>query len=312
MEKLKSVLITGGFGNLGSWLVDFLSGKGFKVYVLSRSEKSFLSREKYIPIICDLEDEVGIKRGLSGISLNYVIHAGSMNDPFIPSYHKKSLLVNSLGTRNLLQGISDHKIAHLIYLSTYHVYGKNEGIVTEADGMNPQNDYAITHSFGEEYVRMFHRQIQLPYTILRLSNSYGCPMDVNTSKWYLVLNDFSRMACTGKKIILKTNGKPKRDFIWMGTVCRIIQSLLKLPESPNDVFNLSGGQTYNIFEIAVKVSRAWKEYSGVEVPIILNEDDHSPESELTISPDKLKKIIQFRDEDKFSEEAKKIFDLLAK
>ena len=58
------------------------------------------------------------------------------------------------------------------------VFECEEGIVNENSPVLPRNDYAITHLFGEEYVKYFNRTKNLPFTIIRLSNSYGCPKEV--------------------------------------------------------------------------------------------------------------------------------------
>jgi UDP-glucose 4-epimerase len=165
--------------------------------------------------------------------------------------------------------------------------------------------------FAEGYVKEYYMNHQLPYSIVRLTNSYGCPKDYESSKWYLVLNDLARMAVEKKQIVLKSNGLAPRDFIWMGDVCHIVKGLLSLPEAPLDTFNISGEKTFQMLEIARQVQLAYKEKYREEIPLQVNTEDKTVHADtLRVSASKLKKKVPYDATPKFKEEALKIFDFL--
>lgn len=310
--KNKNILITGGFGNLGSWLSTFFIHAGFKVYVLSKSERPSLKGLNYTFIPCDITGFSQVKQSLREVEVDYVIHAAAAADNFIPGYSRASVLVNALGTKNLLEVLSSKDLKLFVYLSTFQVYGTYEGKVTEETAPAPVNDYGISKLFGEYYVKKFSANNALPHLILRLTNSYGCPKEVNSSKWYLIVNDLSRQASFNKKIVLRSSGLAIRDFIWMGDVCDVIYKLLDKKEAHNQTFNLSGEQIFSLLDIAGFVKQAYQEKYGRSLPISTNTDDLNvyPQS-LYVSAAKLRSFVGYEIHDKFADEARAIFQLLA-
>lgn len=307
----KDVLITGGFGNLGSWLTTAFVENGYTVTVLASRKKNFLDNLNFRLIECDISDTTACEQALASAKFEYIIHTASVNDTFVKDYARKAIEVNAFGTRNLLQAVDKTALRNFIYLSTFHVYGLSTGTITEETPLQPRHDYATTHLFGEYYVRQFYNTHSLPHTILRLTNSYGCPKEKNSSKWYLVLNDLARMAFEEKKIVLQSNGQAQRDFIWMGDVCRAIAQLTSLEKAPNDVYNLSSGVTSRLLDVARAVQQAYLTRYGQELPIEVNAADTSRHTEtLLIRPDKLARLINLQPENRFEYEADRIFQFL--
>ncbi|MGB3851631.1 MAG: NAD-dependent epimerase/dehydratase family protein [Tunicatimonas sp.] len=312
MNHPPTLLITGGLGNLGSWLTDyFCRHTDYRVSVLASRKRPILSDLDFTFISCDIADQQAVTSSLGDHRFDYVVHTASVNDYFKDNFAEDALRVNALGTRNLLDHFKDQELRQFVYFSTFQVYGQRSGMITEATPPEPKNDYGTTHLFAEYYVKQFHANHGLPYTTFRLTNSYGCPKDTDSSKWYLVLNDLARTAVAEQKIVLKSNGKPSRDFIWMGDVCDIVHRTLELPEPPNDTFNISGEQTFTMLEVATFVQQAYQEVYGQQLPIQINENDTNQyASDLQVSSQKLRQRISFTTQTHFVEEAKNIFSLV--
>lgn len=298
-------------GNLGSWLTDYFIGQGWEVTILTRTTRQLEEVKGFKTILCDISSEEDCKTKLAGLNIPYVVHCASVNDGFVPGYAKLALEVNAWGTRNILEGLKGQDIKHFIYFSTFQVYGVYEGKITEETPALSRNDYGLTHLFGEGYVKEYHLNTKLPYSIVRLTNSYGCPKDYDSSKWYLVLNDLAKTALEKKQIILKSNGLAPRDFIWMQDVCKIVEGLCQLEKAPLDTFNISGEQTFKMLEIAQYVQQAYQEKYGEEIPLSVNTEDKTVHADtLFVSAEKLKKLVPYDAKPKFKEEALKIFEFL--
>ena len=313
MTNQSTLLITGGLGNLGSWLTDyFCHHTNYQVSVLASRERPILTNLDFTFIACDIADRQAVRESLNGRTFDYVVHTASVNDYFKENFAEDALRVNALGTRNLLDHFKDQAgLRQFVYFSTFQVYGQRQGLITEETPTEPKNDYGTTHLFAEYYVKQFHANHQLPYTIFRLTNSYGCPKDTDSSKWYLVLNDLARMAAAEQKIVLKSNGQASRDFIWMGDVCDIVHRTLESPNPLNDTFNISGEQTFRMIDVATSVQQAYREVYGEELPIQVNEaDTNQYADDLRVSSQKLRQRISFTTQHRFVEEAKKIFELV--
>lgn len=304
---MNKILITGGLGNLGSWLTKHFAQR-WDVYVLARNKRPILKDQSFTYLSCDITNIEACKEVFSAHQFDYIIHTASVNDGFVDDYYKLALEVNTLGTRNILEAIKGHNVKHFIYMSTFQVYGKYSGEITEDTVLEPKNDYGSTHLFSEFYLKQFEKQV--PYSVIRLTNSYGCPLDHDSSKWYLILNDLSRSAIKDKKIVLKSNGLAPRDFIWMGDVCEVFERLI-VTEPKNQIYNLAGERTYTMLEIANYVKQAYYEVYKEEIPVLVNDADQTSYPErLEVSAQKLKQIVPYDAQPHFVEEAKKIFRLI--
>ncbi len=307
------VLITGGLGNLGSWITKHLVEQKFQVTTLSNSGRDIPALAGVENLYCSVHDKKELDINLGRRRWDVIIHLASINDDNFEGYATKALEVNTLGTRNLLESISrsENPHAHFIYFSTFHVYGLNAGTISEDTVLpEPKNDYASTHLFAEYYVKQFHHSLKIPYTIFRLTNSYGCPLDRNSSKWHLVLNDLARTAVEKQILTLKSNGKPRRDFIWMGDVCTVVEQCIR-KGAANSTFNLGSGISMSMLELAELVKKAYEDFYSRPIAININHSDTNKyNSNLRVDTGKLRSHISFEPRDKMYEEVIKIFKML--
>ena len=307
------VLVTGGLGNLGSWITEHLIKAGFEITTFSSRDREVLRNLDFERVFGEIQNENDVNRLFADKNWDAVIHLASLNEQFLPGYSKKALEINAFGTRNLLQAIADNKQTkpNFIYFSTIHVYGDTSGTVNEDKVFpNPLSDYAATHLFAEYYIKLFHKTHGIPHTIFRLTNSYGCPKELNSGKWYLVLNDLAKMAFEKREIALSSNGKPRRDFIWMGDVCKIVLNCFNSPAA-NETYNLGGNCSRSILEVADLVRKEFKKKFNQPLEVAINESDlNNYENFQEVSIDKIQEKFGFSPEDKMSEEIRNIFEFL--
>ena len=304
------ILITGGLGNLGLWLTEAFLSAGATVHVLGRSEKVNLVHANYTFLKCDITDKKSLCNTIT-CYYDFCIHAASYNEHFEADYAKKALLINALGTDYICQRLLEVGVGKIIYLSTFHVYGTPRGVVNEKTPIQPNNDYGLTHYFAEKYIEKYNRNSGLKYSILRLTNSYGCPRDIKTNKWYLLLNDLAKNVFETEKIKLSSNGNACRDFIWMGDAVAIIQAVMENDSTNNNIFNLSFGVSRRLFDVAVLVQSAYFQYSGKLIEIEVSDSDLKEYTDFRVSNEKLKSVIEFTPVDKFIEESINIFKMLS-
>lgn len=308
---MNRVLITGGLGNLGSWLTDYLlHNTNMEVHVLSSKSNYYPLSRAYHLLTADVADFEALKSCLGSYSFDYVYHLASVNDTFVADYDQLAYQINVLGTQNIINLLPKESIKKFVYLSTFHVYGPQKGQIDENTQCHPPNSYGSTHLEAEKIVSsQFDKN---KFAIFRLSNSYGCPRLSNNNKWYLVLNDLCHQAFTNQKIQLLSNGKPTRDFIWMGDVCEVLYQSISHPHLIG-IFNLNSGQLFSMYQIAEKVQKAYKDFSGHNISIFLNEEDTKAHiSDWFLSNEKLQKVISFSFQNKIEAEAIRIFKLLKK
>jgi UDP-glucose 4-epimerase len=308
---MSKVLITGGLGNLGSWLTDYLlQNTDWEIYVLSSKPNYYEFSRPYHLLTVDITDKEALDNVLKPFAFDYVYHLASVNEIFVAGYDELAHRVNVLGTQNLIDVFGSKIPKKWVYLSTFYVYGAPKGVIDEHTICAPLHSYGSTHLLAE---RIFQSQIpEKNQAIMRLSNSYGCPKLPNNSKWFLVLNDLCKQAVEHKKIKLLSNGKPTRDFIWMGDACEILYQSIR-NEEIYGVYNLNSEQVYSMYEIASFVQKAFFEYCGQEIEVEVNtEDQKEYKEDWHLSNQKLINKLPFEFHNQIASEAQKIFKLLEK
>lgn len=291
------VLVTGGFGFLGAWVVDFLAHQGHEVFILSRSSegRSLLSFDgkshvkeslSYQFIEADLVDETAyaIAQKLPE-NLDAIIHAASSNDPQLPEYAKSALLVNILGTQNILEAltIKEGSFPLFLYVSTFHVYGKDQGRIKESMSPEPKSDYGLTHFAAEEYCRMFGRKHDIPFILTRCTNGYGAPKSAPFGKWYLLLADMCCQAFYEGKIELRSSPDTRRDFVYMGDVAKTLGFLAQHPELSGSLYNIGNGTSLPIGYVAEQVAETASKILGKHINIITPKESSGSTLDIDVS-----------------------------
>jgi len=108
------MLVTGGFGYLGSHLSNYFLNKGHRVKILSRTIHPELSEwsRQFEVVIGDVSEYSSIENCCQGIDV--VIHTAALNEVDCRVKHKEALLVNGYGTRNLLEDAFRNKVKKFI------------------------------------------------------------------------------------------------------------------------------------------------------------------------------------------------------
>lgn len=254
----KKVLITGGFGYLGGRIAIYLAREaGYNVVLTSRNIKlppSWLPEAEIFPY--DLLDTTSLSNIIKEVEV--IVHLAGMNENDCKLYPVEATIVNTLGTKNILNLAINNGVKKFIYFSTAHVYGSNLiGHITEEVAPNPINPYAISHFKAEDYVLNANEQKKIIGIVFRLSNGFGVPAYPEVNSWNLLVNNICRQIAESNKIVLRTNGMQKRDFITLEDVSRGVHHFLELSVSDSNVglFNFGGNSpSMSIMELTMKIA----------------------------------------------------------
>ncbi len=267
---MKKVLVTGGSGYIGSRLCLHLANQGYIVTPLCHSnipeDENWVSKMDSV-ITGDVRDEKFLSE-LAENKYDVLIHLVSLDHNQSNGMPSEVSSVNITPVLSLLNIFSKQGLKKFIYFSTAQVYGSLKGNeVKEIHELSTQNSYGLTHHIGEMICEYYNRNFKVDCRIVRLSNSYGAPIFKNNNCWSLVVNDLCRMAFLKKKIVLKSDGTPLRDFIHGTDVCNGVQAIIETTE-PHLTYNLSSGITLSILEIAEKIKDVFATRYQLELQII--------------------------------------------
>ena len=273
----KTVLIIGGLGYLGGRIAQsLLTTNKYKIIIGTRSNQVVLPKQLVgcdVALI-DLLEKNSIRKSLKGVDI--IIHLAAMNANECAKNPSDALLVNGLGTLNLVQSVKDSGVKKIIYFSTAHVYGSPLlGNISEDTLVTPSNHYAITHRIAEDYIIKVGREGKISTTIVRLSNAIGRPINKHTNCWMLVANDIAKQIVEKNKIYINSSGKQLRDFIPISNIISAVIFLLESHNSYGEVFNLGSGVSLSILDLAKLLSTRAKAILDIDVSITTGIDEIS-------------------------------------
>jgi len=293
ISKSDKVLITGGLGYLGGRIAQKLSENSNHTLLLG-THRLNINKPEWLRngelIQTNFSDEDELSEVCKGV--RYIIHLAALNEIESVENPEKALLVNTLGTLKLVRAAERTSVKRFLYFSTIHVYGSPlRGKITEDIPTRSVHPYAITHRAAEDFVLAADNRKKLKGIVVRLSNGFGAPRSVQMNRWSLVVNDLCRQAVLTQKLVLKSSGLQRRDFITLTDVCQAVVHLLALPASQcsNGIFNLGGENPTRILDLAEIITERSKEVLGFEPQIVHPDPKTSDISEhLDYSIDKLK------------------------
>ena len=264
------ILITGGFGYVGGRIATYLNSQD--QYTLRLGSRKKQIAPDWLPqaetVSMDLFNLDSLASATNQV--HTVIHLAAMNENECLADPSKAVLVNTLGTRNILQAAIDSGAKRFIYFSTAHVYGAPLiGYISENMLPAPIHPYAITHHGAEDFVLAANSQQKIKGVVIRLSNGFGAPVHPHVDRWTLLVNDLCRQLAETGKMVLRSSGVQKRDFITLEDISRAVGHLLHLPNSEYDgLFNLGGEASLSVLEITKQIAFRCKTVLGFEPEII--------------------------------------------
>ncbi len=184
-----TALVAGGAGFIGSHLVSTLISQNFKVICvdnLSTGKKENLKEVLTSPNFTLLEQDINDPKFVlpEGIKIDYCFHLASIEDYLDKGLSLDTLLVNSLGTKQLLE-IARENQAKFILVSAADLYG---GAISSSSlryyfGKTPTQESILSaheaKRFSEALAFEYYKKYKVPLTIIRLKDAYGPRMNLN-------------------------------------------------------------------------------------------------------------------------------------
>ena len=269
-----TVLLVGGFGNLGGRIAAHLSQfQNHQIVLASRKKQAAPLWAKDVQTIhLDVTDPTTFTNIPK--SVNCIVQLAATNDVDSAQNPELARTVTTEGTASLLNAAIHNGIERFVYFSTAHVYGAPlQGTFTESSTTHAVHPYATTHLEAESAVATAHERGDIQGIRVRLSNGFGRPMAYEAADWRTLTSDLCRQAVVEKRMEMRTDGLQERNFITKTDIARAVQHLISLPTSliSDGLFNLGGSQSQSLLAMATTIQeRAQTKYS-TEIPL------HRPE-----------------------------------
>src|SRR5579859_3478937 len=225
MEAMKTAVVTGGAGFLGSNLCDHLLVKGYRVICVDNLETGSLENLAHIPrgpgfefVYHDVIQHIDIDG-----PVDCVYHLAALASPI--DYLRQplhSLKVGSYGTHNAL-GLAKFKRARFLLASTSEVYGdplvhpQPETYWGNVNPIGPRGVYDESKRYAEALTMAYHTQQGVDTSIARIFNTYGPRMRRNDGRASVT---FLQQALEGKPLTVFGDGSQTRSLCYVDDLIR--------------------------------------------------------------------------------------------
>lgn len=291
---MQKILVAGGAGFIGSHLCHSLLEKQYIVFCVD----NLLTGNKQNIVDCIsnpnftfLEEDIiqqNFKSQISSVrqaldknfKFDYIFHLASPASPNKNSprsyinYPIETLLVNSIGTYNLLE-LAKEDGAKFLYASSSEIYGDptiSPQPETYLGNVNPngiRSVYDEGKRFGESMTFGFVRKHGVDCRVIRIFNTYGPWMQKDDGR---VVSNFINQALTDNPMTIYGDGNQTRSFCFVDDMVAGIEKAMFIDTGKAEVFNLGNPDERKISEIATIIK--WLvESSSAIVFESLPEDD---------------------------------------
>ncbi len=257
--KGSRVLVTGGVGLVGSYIVDQLVEEGARVWVydsLIRGKPEHLEwarAQGEVHIIeGDIRDREHLANAMQGI--DYVFHQAAAWLRLCQEEPRLSLEVNVVGTFNVLEACVAARVKKIVAASSSSVYG--EGSYVPTDESHPYNNdlfYGASKVANEQYYRAFYKKYGLNFVALRYLNVYG-PRQPFEAAYMDVIMHFLNRVDAGLPPIVRGDGSATVDLVYAGDAARANLLAMK-SRVTNEFFNVASGEETTLKELAYQLIR---------------------------------------------------------
>jgi len=269
---VKSALVTGAAGFLGSHLTDRLLGDGY--LILGVDNLSTGDPENLAHLAGDSRfrfEERDICANFDPGRVDYVFNLASPASP--PEYLRlgiETLRVGSIGVENALQ-IAAKYGAGFFHASTSECYGdplehpQKETYWGNVNPVGPRSVYDEAKRFGEAMVMAYHRSRGVNTHMARIFNTYGPRLHPGDGR---VISNFLMQALRGEPFTIYGDGRQTRSFCYVDD---LIEGIVRLSRSEEHLpVNLGNPEEYTILECAkavLEVTGSKSEMSYAELPV---------------------------------------------
>jgi UDP-glucuronate decarboxylase len=252
---MKTILITGGAGNIGSAMANKLAeDASCQIVIVDNLSTGNINkipkRDNIVFIKADANNYNDIVPIFGRYNFDFVFHYAAVVG-VKRTLENPILVLNDIeGIKNILSLSKNSGVKRVYYSSSSEVYGEPFEIPQneKTTPLNSRLPYAIVKNIGEAFFRSYYQEYGLEYTIFRFFNTYG----PNQSEDFVVPR-FIKAALKNEPINLYGDGLQTRSFCYVEDNIDTCVKALMEDKCVNDVLNVGSDIEIAILDLAQKI-----------------------------------------------------------
>ena len=260
--KGSSVLVTGAYGLLGSWLTVALLDSGAEVTVVHRDDRprsafALMGLGSRCSIVHgDIAHEGVVARAIGEYEVDTVFHLAAQT--LVPTANHapvSTFETNIKGTWLLLEACRTLGVQRVIVASSDKAYGPHTDLpYRETHALQPVFPYDVSKAATDLLARSYWHTWGLPVAVTRFANLYGGG-DFNPSR---LIPEAVSAVLLGRAPIIRSDGSPERDFLYVEDAVKAYLAIAEaLPSggAAGEAFNAGGGSPHRVGDVVDLICR---------------------------------------------------------
>lgn len=255
---MKTVLVTGAAGFIGSNVVPLLLKEGYRVIGVDNFDDTYnplFKEEQIAPYVSlanfelwrvDIRDRAALLEVFTRTNPTHVVHLAAKADTRAAVEDPYSYIDNNItGTLNILEIAKEFDVENTVMASSSSVYGNSTEVPFREDALadRPISPYGATKRATEMFAHAYHHNFGMNITCLRYFNAYG-----ENNRPNMVPYIWAQKLLRGEEIEISGGGTRKRDYTYVGDTARATVLALGKPLG-FEVINIGNSSPLSLTEL---------------------------------------------------------------